>query len=540
MMIAADKTYRYLNLFMAKDDLDIRNLSEYLSPTGNPKAYMLDNKFELDGILYVKNSAEKRPRWSELVDSITGVKVVEAVNRSSSAVLLLRQSNRVFAFTFGYGRYLIDTSLFVQDFGIKTALNTLDHQSLRSVDLHTLEDQPVQKKSQAARTSDASIFGIDISRDILRAVTGTPKAGIELKNISGGDAMFSFGTNLDISEFPRLADQIATYYALDDYKKEFSWVDNVRRVKEKGDIDDLDAILLDTIKNNAPSLIITLPEIGRWDSIVGFSFTRTKREIMPTIEASAYFSNINKNTLSIEAIKRDRLFVFDVNGDITEHSIYKCLYLEIKGENKTHTLFGGVWYEIENSFMKRIDSTLGLVRLSTISFPGIEYWNEGGEEKIESEGSYNSRAAVQCGFHLLDRKLVKSSKTTTSIELCDLLSPQKQFIHVKHRKGGSAGLSHLFAQGGVSAEIFLGDKEFRKEARKVIKKEIGAHAVNLVPLDSPKSSDYEVVYLILGDDNALVKDRLPFFSKVNLTRAYEGLAQRGFTVSIAAAPKIER
>jgi uncharacterized protein (TIGR04141 family) len=49
-----------------------------------------------------------------------------------------------------------------------------------------------------------------------------------------------------------------------------------------------------------------------------------------------------------------------------------------------------------------------------------------------------------------------------------------------------------------------------------------------------------VVFLILGDDAAAVKTNLPFFSKVNLVRAYDSLSQRGFSVKISAAAKIPR
>ncbi|MFP3442330.1 DUF6119 family protein, partial [Pantoea sp. SIMBA_133] len=84
------------------------------------------------------------------------------------------------------------------------ALNTLNHQSLRSVDLHTLEDQPIQKRSQAARGSEASVFGIDIFRDVLRAVTGSPRAGVGFKNISGGDAIYSFSQEMIVEEMPRV------------------------------------------------------------------------------------------------------------------------------------------------------------------------------------------------------------------------------------------------------------------------------------------------------------------------------------------------
>lgn len=82
----------------------------------------------------------------------------------------------------------------------------------------------------------------------------------------------------------------------------------------------------------------------------------------------------------------------------------------------------------------------------------------------------------------MDKKLVKSSRTTTSIELCDLADVKnKVLIHAKHRKGGSSGLSHLFAQASVASELILGDEEFRAAAREVIESHYGSAAKRLIP-----------------------------------------------------------
>ena len=117
-----------------------------------------------------------------------------------------------------------------------------------------------------------------------------------------------------------------------------------------------------------------------------------------------------------------------------------------------------------------------------------------------------------------------------------MLSDDKKLIHVKHRKGGSSGLSHLFAQGSTSAEAILGDHEFRQSAREKLK-EVGADE-DLIPLSKPKGVDYEVVYLLLGEDPSSVVDNLPFFSKINLSRTLDNLQQKGFAVSIGGAPKL--
>ncbi|KQN98139.1 hypothetical protein ASF01_09750 [Stenotrophomonas sp. Leaf70] len=455
-------------------------------------------------------------------------------------MLLVRVDGDVFAFTFGYGRYLLEQSLFVQDFGLRTALNTLDEKSLRSVDLHTLEDQPVQKKSQAARDSEVSVFGIDILRDVLRAVTGVPKQGIDLEHISGGDAAFSFGIEMEVADLPGLARRIKGYYANEDYKKSFSWVDNVRKIKDEALIDQLNLELVEAVTRHDPGFMITLPEIGAWDEILGFSFTRGKGSVRPVIDAADYIDNIHDlGALTVDGLKRDKLFVHDVDGEITEHSVYRCIYFEIIDGDKTKIVFDGKWYEVDGSFIGRITETLKSIPVSALPFPAVEVWEEGGKEKIESEGDYNSRAAEAHGYFLMDKQLVKTNRTTSAIELCDLLTPAKQLVHVKHRKGGSAGLSHLFAQGGVAAEIMLGDKEFRKKARTVLRR-VDAAAGDLVPLGNIKSADYEIVFLILGEDSATLKQNLPFFSKVNLSKTFENLSQRGFRISVAGVATTPR
>jgi uncharacterized protein (TIGR04141 family) len=531
--------YRNLNALLAKNEYSEIEFSGFLGEDTSVIQQEIFQQHYFEGALYIRDSKEKRPRWASLLDEIAGTKIDVLSNKSSSAVLLLRVDGRVLAFTFGYGRFMLNSCYFEQDFGLRTALNTLNHQSLRSVELHTLEDQPIQKKTQATRGSEASVFGIDIFRDVLRAVTGSPRAGVGYKNISGGDAFYSFGIDMVVAEIPQIAANLLGYYELELYRSFFGWVDNIRHVKEEASIASLNESLLEAVKTRDRGIVLTIPEVIEWDSVLGFSFTRTKRELSPTIDTSKYLENVDPNSVSIESLRRDRLYITDMHDNEFGHSIYKCLYFELDGDDVKNVFFGGNGYEINNSFMRAIDATLDRIDLSTIKFPGVQTWVDNNKKMIEMEGDYNQRVAHLLRFHLLDKRLVKSSKTTSPIELCDLLTSEKQLIHVKHRKGGSAGLSHLFAQGSVSAEAILGDRMFRKEARKVLRR-VDKDADDLVPIDGLKSADYEIIFLILGDDNASIKSSLPFFSKVNLVRVYENISQRGYAVKIAGAAVVAR
>ncbi|WP_218565659.1 TIGR04141 family sporadically distributed protein [Shewanella baltica] len=365
--------------------------------------------------------------------------------------------------------------------------------------------------------------------------------------MSGSGTTFSFRKEIEITDIPTLVDKIYDYYKSSDYKKSFAWVDNIRRLEEKKDTDPLNQILIDDLKNAHPKIVISIPEMLNWDEITGFSFTRSKLNVKPTIESDDYYSNLDKDSLSIDSLKRDRLFVFHTTEEDIEYKLYDCFYFEIKKSGKTYILFSGVWYEIADSFVDTIDKLLAEVKVATLDFPEVYIWEELATkgrnkgkvvEKIEAEGDYNIRAAKEKGYHVLDKKLVKSDKTTTAIELCDLLTKDSQFIHVKHRKGGSAGLSHLFAQGNIAAEIMLGDRKFRIAARTVIRNQVSKDIVETVPLDKVDSTKIEIVFLILGEESSSLKNNLPFFSKVNLTKTYENLSQKGFKVTVAGVDKI--
>jgi uncharacterized protein (TIGR04141 family) len=375
------KPYRHINLFKAKKTAVEKPYDELLNDEHTVHSYELDPTIGFEGMFYAKATSLRKPGWSDFVDEVTGTEVAEIGNKSSSAVLFVRSDDDLYAVTFGYGRYLLDIFLFEYDFGIKTALNTLNHEGLRSVDTHTIEDQPVQKKSQAARESDASVFGIDISKDILRSVTGSPKVGVNLKNISGGDGMYSFGIEMVPEDLSEILKTISAYYLNDDYKSEFSWVDNVRRLKVKARIEELDSCLLEAISEKDPSVVITLPEIEKWDRILGFSFTRSKKDLSPTITTESYFDNFPSENISVDLIKRDRLFFFDVDDNEFSHQIYKCLYWEKTEGEKTNVFFGGMWYEIDNSFMSRINAILENIDTSELAFPDIKTWEDDGKKR---------------------------------------------------------------------------------------------------------------------------------------------------------------
>ena len=115
-----------LNAFLF--DSSLASFETFLqAPYRTAQSYDLAATWGIEGKIFVKESKGKRPRWAEHLDALHASEIPNLETLSASAVLLLKAGARTVAFVFGYGRYLLDDAEMVSDFGIKTALNTLDN-----------------------------------------------------------------------------------------------------------------------------------------------------------------------------------------------------------------------------------------------------------------------------------------------------------------------------------------------------------------------------------------------------------------------------
>ena len=143
-----------------------------------------------------------------------------------------------------------------------------------------------------------------------------------------------------------------------------------------------------------------------------------------------------------------------------------------------------------------------------------------------NEGRYNEAAAEALqGAFCMDRKMIYHGGGRSSIEFCDILTADKQLIHVKHYSG-SAQLSHLFSQGIVSGELFVQDADFRQK----VNDKLPASLKLSQPEMRPEPRDYRVVFAVISKSNSSLD--IPFFSKVNLRNARRRLEGYGYRVSL--------
>ena len=126
----------------------------------------------------------------------------------------------------------------------------------------------------------------------------------------------------------------------------------------------------------------------------------------------------------------------------------------------------------------------------------------------------------------MDRKLVSFGGGASRIEFCDLISSDRDIIHVK-RYAGSSVLSHLFNQGSASAELYASDASFRR----IINEHLpGSLRVENVA-QRPNTSDYRIIYAIISSKRG-ESLTLPFFSRLSLRHAVRALQGYGYRVGI--------
>jgi uncharacterized protein (TIGR04141 family) len=114
----------------------------------------------------------------------------------------------------------------------------------------------------------------------------------------------------------------------------------------------------------------------------------------------------------------------------------------------------GTWFEIGDQYVQTSRDEITRLFLGRPSLDLPPWYLPSGRD----EGDYNANVpCVRTGYVCLDKnKRVRDplGPSRSSVEICDLLGPDYELVHVK-RANGSAPLSHLFSQGLVSAQTLL-------------------------------------------------------------------------------------
>ena len=482
-----------------------------------------------EGRIYIASTEENTVEWLDTLNSYTKDFLEGDLykNKSNKAVLMLKyekseeKKEYIFSLVYGYGRTMLDDRYIVKNFGLRTAINLIEESNIKSLNSLNISRDYVDIQRQALSYVSHSDLQVNTNADILKSISGKAPSSSNFSSMSGADNLrFSAKSDVSLSE---LLKDILNAYKSDSYKeKGLEWIDHIQAVRDSKIIASLDKEVINHIKNDsldnpviAPNKIISYLDIEGY-FISGMNSSHTFKENfyddIPAEQFWKFISDKNNPENIIDKLKSSSLYYWLSDSSQKVSSIYNCLFIEIEYENEKFFINNGDWFKIESTYYTDIKNKID--RIERFEDPAIPYceknWNEGEFNKKFAESNPNL-------FKLFDKKNFQLKDYGHSkIEPADIVTIEKQFIHVK-KGGSSANLSHLFAQGVVSAQLYKNEKEFIDYVNRKFHKGYF------------KSDDkIEVIYGIIDKRyNKKASEILPFFSMINLSQHYDNLSSMG-------------
>ena len=221
------KTER-LTIYLIKESF--ASIADIIDASSALKRFPIPQNGSL-GELYIPPAHPKEPKWSRFFQAHVAPKEFGKAS-SVGALLALNHQGRIFALSFGTGRFCLKQDCWEDRFGLLVALNCIGTNIVKSIDKHSLDVLARHTREQASREATASEFGLDIEQDLLRAVTGTPGDPVTFgKWITGMDTLH-VSVPVTIESLPNLLDSVFAKYQETSYRQTFPWVDQITEVRD--------------------------------------------------------------------------------------------------------------------------------------------------------------------------------------------------------------------------------------------------------------------------------------------------------------------
>lgn len=487
---------------------------------------------------YVRNIPPNPPRWKSFLKTGFGDQIHVQDTSSTAAVVLvsvdIQKHREFFALTFGIGgRFLLRQTLIDRAYGVRTALNVLypaeslnDDDQARVLGMDTKRHglDTIRSRRQASRATTPETFDLDELRDILNAATGKPvDDGKWGSRVTGGDAL-SLTVPLEFDELGRLCKSVHAAHAKKDYASRFPWLDHIQPVSNPDELDALEDYVVQLLRTGAPSeLDLGPPEIVNWAEVDDFKYSTDRKSRHQELRLSDFLATLDDvSTVDRHRMETARVRALNINEKpVHQWSAWKCLTGSFVLNETTYVLDEGGFFVVAASFLEEVNQYVDAIPEGRDLPP----FPVGADET-----KYNALVAAEIdGAATLHEQLVQTAQKYSRIELCDILTPAGELIHVK-RELGSRDLSHLFSQGVVSAAFLQQDLQFLERVRtKLEAAEATSHLASLFPDGGIRTSDFDVAFAVVHDwGGKSVSETLPFFSKVNLYRTCLDLGSRGF------------
>lgn len=503
------------------------------------------NTVQVDGhTLYYKDVSTNRPKWASdfFLGHIDNLNFITAV---PSALLLVETQERLFCITFGMGFSFLNDSAIEKDFGIITALNVIEPESIRTIDIDRMDDNPTKNRTQISKISSIDDFGIDINRILMKSITGIVSerysSGLG-KTVTGNQSFHVSPSNISILNISHLLNTCYVAYNNGNLcNQDFAWIKNISAIKDISLQQRLYEEMLDDINRDdcERTYYFSIPDIVDWSTISYLRIGNKDLEFNVNLENDVFPALKIRGPIDLNILKNKKISAFKDDGSKYKHwSLLDCIYTEKPEGDKLYILHDGSWFEINHDYVQELQSFYDNVplydgQMSTLKKTRRAIIRSGRNNQVEAyetEGDYNKRMSRENHFELGDRQIIKINSRQAPVEVCDLYKKGSRkskslFFHVK-LGNSSATISHLFNQGLVSGEL-MKDKSFREKAHEKI-----PNIVTQRMVENYKSSNFEIIFVLVSNKATNSRPDIPFFSKISFRNVYSYLTKFGYTVRL--------
>ena len=475
------------------------------------------------GVMYYGQSQVTPPWWK----SYWGINQ-ELRQSSVGAIVFLPVNDRWFAVTFGSSYHNLKEKSYEYDFGIRTTLNSLDPEKIKSTDL-LVPETAKRQRIQIPNASNLTYFDFNKDESIVKRLTGSVKEEYSdlIRNATGSNSL-KFATACEPNELVNLCSRLFDIYSLSDYEISFPDLQNITPIKDPDLISSLEAKLLEEYRNCSPNLTLAIPEIVDYSTNFKVKYRGASRmsEEYDDVFIGNYRNYLNDRGIEVEDItlfNKHTLNVFDENDHpLRSYSIYKSLLFDCILNGKSYHLCEGSWYEISSDFMAKLKEELDPVF--------IDQHNILCECNQRLEGEYNEEVsnvgAEELEVCCLDTKSIAPHGQKT-VEPCDLIALKGEHVELMHNKIStrSSMLSHLFNQGVNSVILLMQNTDAKDKLKELVGSENLRTRIN--------RDSYHVTYGIISNKRRDMKsDSLPIFSRISLLRCVRNLKLMRIPVSV--------
>lgn len=461
----------------------------------------------IDLELRIHQSEPEPPLWQRDLLSIADFGDLRSLlNRRTGALLTFSYRSYRFVLTYGLGWHSVDPTALEPGFGLRVVANTVAADKIRSADTAGMNGRRRTQRAALASAGPLYELGIEPSESLVRQLEGTPAADFA-SQAAGSDALKLRVKDFALTHLESKLDQIIDKFEADDYKAQYEFLDHFRRIhrSESDTYMSLQELLVERIRSRDISVEFVPPDILEPLSVDYYMLEASNHTPAKLDEmSSARVGDLLAVWQLDDPLKDVTVRAYTSAGFevVSPHPLFHYIASEVTLHRKRYALSAGQWYLVDADYLEAVSRRVDAIDDISDTLR-LEPWKAG-----EDEGDYNARIAQIRGWQLLDKKNY-SFGGYQRIEICDLLTPNKQLLCVK-RMTQSSTLSHLFAQGSVSGQLLVSDLEKYK-----------GKVVATLQAMRPEGvfggrEDWTIVFAIGTTKPGPLSKSLFFFSRLNL------------------------